>query len=202
MERLLCYGAALSALAGSVQAQEPSRLVQAPTTAAGAPAGVPAQGRLTVTIPRDTPVELMAYSEVSTASAKPGQRFKLLVNRAITVSGRTVIPVGTPAYGEVISAVDSGGLGKTGKMSARLLHISLGAAEVPLEGETTAKGTGAGSAGAAILFAGVAGFFHRGNNAKIKAGEIVAGFVSEDVTLDLSARPFRRITGPDVATVP
>ena len=28
--------------------------------------------------------------------------------------------------------------------------------------------------------------FHRGNNAKIKAGEILAGFVSKDVALDLS----------------
>jgi hypothetical protein len=187
MRRFLYWGLAISSLAGSVKAQEASIMAQAPIVAAMAPTSPGS----TITIPRDTPVELMAFSEVSTASAKPGQRFKLLVNRAISISGRQVIPLGTPAYGEVISAVDSGGLGKTGKMSARLLHIDLSGVEIPLDGETSAKGTGAGSAGVAVLFAGLAGLFHRGNNAKIKAGEIIAGFVAEDVTLAVSTTTVR-----------
>lgn len=162
-------------------------MAQAPIVAAMAPT----PPGPTITIPRDTPVELMAFSEVSTANAKPGQRFKLLVNRAISISGRQVIPLGTPAYGEVISAVDSGGLGKTGKMSARLLHIDLSGVEIPLDGQTSAKGTGAGSAGVAVLFAGLAGLFHRGNNAKIKAGEIIAGFVAQDVRLAVSTTTVR-----------
>ena len=147
-----------------------------------------------VTLTRDTPVSLMAINEVSTANVSSGTRFKLRVHQPIIVDGATIIPVGTLAYGEVITATGSGGLGKSGTMTARLLHIQLGNAEIPLEGDTSAKGTGAGSAGIAVIFAGVAGLFHRGNNAKIKAGELLNGFVSEDVVLNLDARPIARVT--------
>ena len=61
-----------------------------------------------MTLPQDTPVELMAPSEVSTADAVPGQLFKLRVNKPIEVEGRVIVPVGTPAFGQVVSAVDAG----------------------------------------------------------------------------------------------
>lgn len=172
----------VAAMMASVAIAQP----MSPKVVAPAPAA-------TLLLPRDTPVELMAPSEVSTADATPGQIFKLRVNRPIVIDGRTVIPVGTPAFGQVTAARDSGGLGKSGRMSAKLLHIQLGDMTIPLEGEMSAKGTGAGSAGVAILFTGWAGFFHRGNNAKIKAGEIMAGFVGEDIQLDLSGTAPRRV---------
>ena len=133
----------------------------------------------------DTPVELMATKEVSTADVTAGTRFKLRLNKPVTVADGQTIPVGTWAHGEVVSAIDSGGLGKSGKMTARLLYLEYGANKIPLEGEISTKGNGAGSAGAAVIFAGVAGLFHRGNNAKIKAGEIVNAFVAEDTILVL-----------------
>lgn len=151
--------------------------------APGPPSPIGAPGTAPVILPRDTPVELMAPSEVTTADAVPGEVFKLRVNKPLIVSGRVVVPVGTPAFGQVVSAVDSGGLGKSGRMTARLVAIRLGATEIPLEGEMSAKGTGAGSAGVAVLFTGIVGLFHRGNNAKIKAGEILAGYVARDVTI-------------------
>jgi hypothetical protein len=155
----------------------------AETVAAPAPAARPAP----VLLPHDTPVELMATAEVSTASALPGTVFKLRVNKPISLDGKVIVPVGTPAFGEVIAARDSGGLGKSGRMSAHLLHIQFGEARIPLEGEVQAKGTGAGSAGVAFAISlNPIALFHRGNNAKIKAGEILAGFVSKDVALDLS----------------
>ena len=40
---------------------------------------------------------------------------------------------------------------------------------------------------AAIVLSGLVGLFHRGNNAKIKAGEIITGFVAEDVMLPAPA---------------
>lgn len=165
---------------------------------AAPPAIVAAPAASTVLIGRDTPVELMAPTEVSTASATAGTLFKLRVAKALVIDGRIIVPVGTPAFGEVIAARDSGGLGKSGRMTARLLNIKLGDALIPLEGQVNAKGTGAGSAGVAIVFAGVAGLFHRGNNAKIKAGEIIAGFVAEDVALDLSGPVARRALPPQV----
>lgn len=143
---------------------------------------------------QDTPVELMALSEVSTAKATPGTIFKMRVNKPIDVDGKTIIPVGTLAYGEVVTAKASGSAGVSGKMTARLLCIRYGDAVIPLEGEVSAKGQGAGSAGVAVVLVGVMGIFHRGNNAKIKAGEIVGGFVREDVSLDLGAAAPRRVS--------
>ncbi|MGF7149117.1 hypothetical protein FHS96_002759 [Sphingomonas zeicaulis] len=174
-------------------------VVPTPPVEASAIAPIPAPALL---MRRDTPVVLMAVSEVSTADAKPGARFRLRVNEPIVIDGKTVVPVGTPAFGVVMSATDSGGLGKSGRMSAKLLHIQLGNAEIPLEGEMSAKGTGAGSAGMAVLFTGVAGLFHRGNNAKIKAGELLSGFVAEDVWLDTVAAPIVRVSAPALAPSP
>jgi hypothetical protein len=153
-----------------------------------------------IVLAKNTPVELMAPTEVSTADATAGTIFKLRVNRAIQVNGATVVPVGTPAFGQVVSAIDSGGLGKSGRMTAKLLNIRLGSTEIPLEGETSAKGTGAGSAGVAVLFTGVIGLFHRGNNAKIKAGELLVGYVAQDVTLPTSA-PALPATVPPTPTL-
>lgn len=145
---------------------------------------------------QDTPLELMAVKEVSTADASAGTRFKLRVNKPVTMEGKVVIPVGAWAFGEVVDAIDSGGLGKSGRMTARLLYVQTGDAQIPLSGDVSAKGTGAGSAGLAILFTGWAGFFHRGNNAKIKAGEILTGFIAEDTWLDLSTTPIQRVSAP------
>jgi hypothetical protein len=150
---------------------------------------------------QDTPVELMALSEVTTAKAKPGTVFKMRVNHAIEVDGKTIVPVGTFAYGEVITAKSSGSAGVSGKMTAHLLCIRLGDAIIPLEGDISAKGQGAGSAGVAVVLTGFIGIFHRGNNAKIKAGQIVGGFVSEDVALDMGGAAPRRVEAPAPAAV-
>jgi hypothetical protein len=149
-----------------------------------------------VLLKRDTPVAMMATKEISTADVSAGTRFKLRVNQPVTVAGKVVIPIGATAFGEVISAEDSGGLGKSGRMTAKLLYVQLGDAMIPLDGETSAKGTGAGSAGVAFLFTGWVALFHRGNNAKIKAGEMVGGFIAQDTWLDLGATPVQRVAAP------
>jgi hypothetical protein len=154
-----------------------------------------------VVLKQDTPVELMALSEVTTRKAAPGTIFKMRVNRAIEVDGKIVVPVGAFAYGEVITAKSSGSAGVSGKMTAHLLCIRLGDAVIPLEGEVSAKGQGAGSAGVAVVLVGVMGIFHRGNDAKIKAGQIVGGFVSEDVSLDLAGPAARRVEAAAPAVV-
>jgi hypothetical protein len=157
------------------------------------PAAAPAAPHVNI-LKRDTPVELMATSEIRSDGAPAGTKFKLRVNAPITVDGKLVVPVGATAYGIVTSAEASGGVGKSGKLSAKLLYIQIGDLQIPLEGETSNKGAGAGSAALSVVFVGVMGLFHRGNNAKIKAGEILTGFVAEDVPLDLSSTPIKRAT--------
>ena len=174
----------------------PAVSTEAPATETAAPAVPPPASADHILLPRDTPVELMATAEVSTANVLPGTLFKLRVNAPLAVGGRTIVPVGTRAWGQVVTATSSGGLGKSGKMEAKLLHIEFGEATIPLEGTSSAKGTGAGSAGVAVALSGLVGLFHRGNNAKIKAGELINGYVSEDIVLDLSVSPPRRVLMP------
>ena len=176
-------------LAGAAQAAEVTAAPPATEPVATTAAELPSAPE-PVTVRRDTPLELLATKEVSTADVSTGTQFKLRLNKPVTVGEGVIIPVGTWAVGEVLMARDAGGLGKSGQMTAKLLYLEYGANRIPLEGQISARGSGAGSAGAAIIFAGVAGLFHRGNNAKIKAGEIVNAFVAEDtpLVLDQSAK--------------
>ena len=154
-----------------------------------------------VALPRDTPVELIATREVSTADAKPGTPIKLQVRRAVLIGDRAVIPAGTPAWGEVVTATDAGGLGKSCKMTARLKHIQLGEVTIPIDGEISSKGR-TGSVAGAVLTGGLVGLFHRGNNAKIKAGEIVSSFVTEDIVLDFSGTAVKRAPATETVATP
>jgi hypothetical protein len=137
-----------------------------------------------ILLKRDTPVHLMVMSEVSTKDRGIGYRFKLRVNQPVTVGGAIIIPVGTLAWGEVTSASSSGNVGKSGTLSAKLLHVDLNGTFVPLTGETQAAGkSGTGEAVMAVMALGVFGLFAKGNNAKIKAGELMTGFTAEDTQL-------------------
>lgn len=165
------------------------------------PAVATAPAPLLVTLPRDTPVELIATREVSTADAKPGTKIKLQVRSAVVIGGRPVIPAGTQAWGEVVTATDAGGLGKYGKMTARLTHIQLGDVVIPIDGDISSKGR-KGSVAGAVLSGGPMGLFHRGNNAKIKAGEVVSSFVAEDVVLDFSGAAVQRVQATEAVATP
>lgn len=138
-----------------------------------------------ILIPRDTPVRLMVVNEVSTKDHEPGHRFRLRVNEPVVIGGTVRIPVGAVAWGELTDAVKSGSVGKSGKLSARLLFIELDGREIPIEGETVAEGkSGKGETILGVIGLGPFGLLARGNNAKIKAGEMMTAFIAEDVTVD------------------
>lgn len=152
-----------------------------------------------VLVKRDTPLDLIATREITSASAKAGDMFTLAVNTPVVIDGVTVIPFMTRATGEVTVSTSAGGLGRNGSMAAHLLHLTLGDARIPITGEVTNAGGGGGSTALAVAFGGVVGLFHRGNDGRIKAGQRVAAFVAEDVMLDLSASVARRV---DMRNVP
>ena len=138
-----------------------------------------------IAIPRDTPVRLMVLNEVSTKDHGVGHKFKLRVNEPVVIDGIERIPVGAMAWGEVLDAEKSGNVGKSGKISARLLHIDLDGREIPIDGETQSEGrSGKGEAILGVLSLGVFGLFAKGNNAKLKAGEMMTAFIADDVTVD------------------
>lgn len=141
-------------------------------------------------LPQDTPVHLMVLTEVTTKEHGAGHRFKLRVQEPVLIDGTTVIPLGATAWGEVLSAEQSGNLGKSGKLSARLLYIEAGDFRIPLAGETSSKGkSGTAETVMGVLGLGVFGLFAKGNNAKIKAGERMIVFTSEPTELPRPVMP-------------
>ena len=178
---VLIFGAATAALlAGSAQPTtvEPSDAAEAAPAIAVAPAISP------LILKRDTPVHFMVVSEVTTKTHTAGHRFRLRVDKPVFVDGVLALPVGTIAWGEVLAAKKSGNAGKSGSLEARLLYIDVVGYRVPISGNNDAKGAGGGAETAlGVLALGPFGLLAKGNNAKIKAGELMTGFVEQDTEI-------------------
>jgi hypothetical protein len=138
-----------------------------------------------------TEVPLRLSEELTTKGKKlrTGQRFHLETSEPVIVQGVTVIPVGSPAVGEITDVRNKGMWGKSGHLSARILYVTVNGRQIRLSGQFDDKGV-AGGIGAVAVSAIVflpAGFFMTGTSAKIPAGAIVKGFIDEDVPLAMAA---------------
>jgi hypothetical protein len=77
-------------------------------------------------------------------------------------------------------------VGKSGKLSARLLYIELPDRKIALRGDMMEAGTRGGvttaaaTVGFALMGAGPLGLLTRGTNAKLKAGDILIGYFAEN----------------------
>ncbi len=77
------------------------------------------------TLPAGTHVTVRLGSELSSATAKPGETWHGTLARDIIVNGRTMAKAGTPVRGVVASAKPSGRLKDPGVLSLRLTSISI-----------------------------------------------------------------------------
>ena len=114
-----------------------------------------------------------------------GQRFRMETSEAVLVQGVPVIPVGSPAVGEITDVRNKGMWGKSGHLGARVLYVTVNGRQIRLSGAFDDKGV-AGGVGAVAVSALVflpAGFFMTGTSARVPVGTIVKGFVDEDVAL-------------------
>lgn len=173
-----CLLLSANVTAAAQEAVTPTLLQPAPAGAAQPPHWV--QG---------TAVELMVLREVNSRSARAGDRFRLRVNAPVVLEGATVIPVGSSAWGEVISAKGTGAAGGRGQLSLRLLHVDTAWGPVELTGTRGAEGD-ANTSGVilGVLGFGILGLLNKGGNATFKAGDIVRGEIAQgDVPM---AAPF------------
>jgi hypothetical protein len=194
----------LLALSGAVVvcASGASAQTAAPTTPAAAPAVAPVIAPAVAT-PMIAPVPVVAgdtavlrvgtkvplkLSEELTTKGKKlrvGRRFQLEVAEAVMVNDQVVIPVGSPATGEVTEVRNKGMWGKSGHLTAQVLYATVNGRQIKLNGTFDDKGT-AGGVGAAAVSAVVflpAGFFMTGTSARVPVGAPVTAFVGEDVPL-------------------
>jgi hypothetical protein len=174
-------GAVLFACCGDAG---PAQTSPAPTVVV-APSASPANVANAIVIEQDTLVRLMVLNEVSTRSAKPGDKFVLRVDEAVVVNGVTVIPVGARAWGEVLDAEKSGGVGRAGKLNAKLLYLEHGGARIPISGQRQSAGeSGTTQVVAGALALGPLALLAPGNSARLKAGEIFSAYVESAMLYD------------------
>ena len=110
-------------------------------------------------------------NEVTTKTAKSGDLFALIVDAPVAIGDRVVIAQGVRA------------VGRSGKLVTRLVYLEMNGTRLVLDGDPRTAGKG-GTDQVLIATLGLTswGLFARGNNAKLKAGDIVVGSLAEDYT--------------------
>ena len=200
MIRAIAALAALS-MASAASAQEAAAAAEAiqPAVSVVAPQA-PETHPSALVIPRDTMVRLMVLNEVNSRRAKPGDRFVLRVDENVSVDGNVVIPVGAKAWGEVTDSRGNGAVGKAGQISAKLLYVEVGGAQIKLSGEERSKGAKGGDRVAmAVMGFGLLGLFAEGSQGKLKAGHIFNGYLADDLFYD-PATPSFVVADPQAVT--
>ena len=173
--------AAALAAAGFEPTPEPA--VHAAVTALPADAAPATAPKLV--LPKGSMVRLMVTKEVNSRDNRPGDRFVLRVDEEVQVGGVTVIPIGAKAWGELLEAKETGGVGKSGKINARLLYVEASGQQINLDGERRSSGSGGtGQVVASVIAFGPFGLLMKGNNATLKAGEILNGYTMADISFD------------------
>ena len=182
------YAQAQQALsgAGAVPLSAPRSAVQfAP--AAASPIAPPAMTTAILRVGTEVPLRLTQELTTKGKQLRVGDRFHLETSEPVMVQGVNVIPVGSPAVGEITDVRNKGMWGKSGHLAARVLYVTVNGRQIRLSGAFDDKGV-AGGIGAVAVSAIVflpAGFFMTGTSARVPAGSVVKSFVDEDVPLSM-----------------
>ena len=162
---------------------------------AAAPSAVLAQAHAIVVgqsqpknvLKRGTEVVLETVRELNSNDAKVGDRFDLEVREDVKLNGRTVIPAGTRAVGEVTVAKKKGMWGKSGKLETQLLYIEFGDDRIRISGASGDHGkTGTAGVVASLAVVPVAGFFVTGTSAVIPPHTQAIATLDEDVPVQFA----------------
>jgi hypothetical protein len=176
--------------AGYAQAQQALSGEGVPVSASSPlPVAPPVAGNAILRNGTEVPLRLEEELTTKGKQLRVGQRFHLTTTEPVMVNGVNVIPVGTPAAGEITDVRNKGMWGKSGHLAARILYMTVYGRQIRLTGNFDDKGV-AGGWGAAAVSAFVflpAGFFMTGTSAKVPAGTVVKSFVDEDVPLAMPA---------------
>lgn len=158
----------------------------APSVAVAPVAGVPmvvSTASRTV-LPQGTGIRLRTLSELTSQTAKTGQRFDLEVAEDVMLGGRVVIPRGSPAVGDIAMVKKKGMWGKSGKLEARVLYIRANGRDIPVRGSVGDKGeTGTAGVVGAIVVLPIAGFFVTGTSAVLPAGTGANAMLESDLEI-------------------
>ena len=135
-------------------------------------------------LPEGMTIQLETRQEISSKSARVGDRIELAVARPVTIGGVTLIPAGSPAVGEVSRVRDNGLLGRSGKLDIKVSTVRAGGMDVPVRGQRNSQGKSGtlGAVGAGIVFLPLA-VLVRGKDVKLPAGTKFEVYVDREVSL-------------------
>lgn len=162
----------------------------APVVESAAPATT-ATPSVAATLAAGTPVFVMLDADLSTMTAKLGDRFPVVVLHDIVDRETIVIPQGTTGFGEVTFTTNKGAFGKPGIIGIALRQLQIGDRQVALSGRYREEGANKDGATAATMFAvgvfsafikGKPGVIPRGRELKARTGEPIAFTVGVSAT--------------------
>lgn len=119
------------------------------------------------TVPAGTRLTVRVGSELSSGTAKVGQKFDASLSRDLVVDGKTLAKAGTPVKGKVTYVKSSGRLHEPGELTLRLTSMELNGKMTPIsttgyhaKGKSHTKSNATkigGGAAAGALIGGLAG---------------------------------------------
>jgi hypothetical protein len=176
-------GAGLALFALGPAAAQPAAVAAQPPAALPAPAAPAAApqplGRFLIR--QGAEVRMTLEEELSSQSARVGQRFRMRVAEPVRVDGQVIVPPGTMGVGEVTRVERKGAFGKSGKLDVRVLHLDLGENRIRLTGTGSDEGAGGTAATVAVaVVAGVFSAFVTGKSAVLPVGTQLVGYLEGD----------------------
>ena len=118
----------------------------APAPVAAPPIAAPATTNAVLRVGTEVPLRLQHQLTTKGKQLRVGHRFQMETSEAVMVNGVTVIPVGSPAVGEVTSIRNKGMWGKSGHLAARALYVTVNGRQIRLTGAFDDKGVAGGVA--------------------------------------------------------
>ena len=159
----------------------------APAMGQGAPQAtiLPAAGNV---LRAGTEINMVTRTELTSRTARVGERFELEVSEDVTLNGQTVIPTGSVAVGEVTRVRRKGMWGRSGRLETRLLYVRVGDQQVRISGAAGDRGR-AGTVGvvASVALLPLAGFFVTGTSAVLPPRTPTVAYLDSDLPVMFAA---------------
>lgn len=136
-------------------------------------------------IPKETEVHLALETPVSTATAKPGDVFRLRTLAPIVVDGAELVPAGAFATGQVVHAQKAGAFGKAGELILAVRRIDTEPKPIPMHKFEPRVGRDrTGGTAAATVAIGLFAAFIRGGQIVLPVDTEIVAYVAADTAIE------------------